>query len=143
MNVDVNVDVNINYIEMGLIPRAIAATPRPNMAPTQTPILRRVHSRRHSGQLEIVRLVERCAARWPTKAQRNALETMANNQRTVPPMTGTPKSGNVGIATIAKMNPGIPRMALVEPMSSKAAKIPIAAEIATARYGPNLRTSKR
>ena len=125
------------------MPRAIAATPRPNMAPTQTPILRRVHSRRHSGQLEMVWLVERCAAKRPTNAQSNALETMANNQRTVPPITGTPKSGSVGIATIAKMNPGIPRMALVEPISNKAAKIPIATEIATARYGPNLRTSKR
>jgi hypothetical protein len=58
-------------------------------------------------------------------------------------MTGTPNKGNVGIATIAKMNPGIPRIALDEPKSSKAAKIPMAAEIATARYGPNLRTSRR
>jgi hypothetical protein len=135
--------VKILYNETGLIPSAMAATPRPNIAPTQTPILKRVHSRRHSGQLEIVRLVERCAAKCPMNAQIAALETMANIQRTVPPMTGTPNNGNVGIATIAKMNPGIPRTALSEPMSNKAAKIPITAEIATATYGPHLRTRMR
>ena len=135
--------MNVNYTETGLMPRAIAATPRPNIAPTQTPTLRRVHSRRHSGQLEIALIVDRCAARCPTKAHRTALEMIANNQRTVPPMTGTPNKGSVGIAMIAKMNPGIPRIALDEPISSKAAKIPMTTEIATARYGPNLRTSKR
>ena len=135
--------MNRDYIEMGLIPSAIAATARPNIAPTQTPTLRRVHSRRHSGQLEMVRIVDRCAAMWPTNAQSNPLETIANSQRTVPPMTGTPNKGNVGIATMAKINPGIPRIALVEPIKSSAERIPIAAEIATARYGPNLRTSKR
>ena len=131
------------YIETGLMPSAIAATPRPNIAPAQTPRLNRVHSRRHSGQLEIVRLVERCAARWPMNAQTAALETMASNQRTVPPMTGTPNSGKVGIATMARINPGIPRTALSEPISNNAATTPIAAEMATAKYGPNLRTSKR
>lgn len=135
--------MKILYNETGLIPSAMAATPRPNIAPTQTPILKRVHSRRHSGQLEIVRLVERCAAKCPMNAQIAALETMANIQRTVPPMTGTPNNGNVGIATIAKMNPGIPRTALSEPMSNKAAKIPMTAEMATATYGPHLRTRMR
>lgn len=76
-------------------------------------------------------------------AQTAALEAMASNQRTVPPMTGTPNSGKVGIATIASIKPGIPRSALVEPMSNSAATIPTAAEMATAKYGPNLRTSKR
>ena len=131
------------YIETGFMPSAIAVTARPNIAPAQTPILNRVHSRRHSGQLEIERLVERCAARWPMNAQIAALETMANNQRTVPPMTGTPNSGNVGIATMARINPGIPRTALSEPTSNSAATSQIAAEMATAKYGPNLRTSKR
>ena len=76
-------------------------------------------------------------------AQIAALETMASSQRTVPPMTGTPNSGKVGIATMARINPGIPRNALSEPISNNAATIPIAAEMATAKYGPNLRTSKR
>lgn len=49
-------------MERGLMPRAIAATPNPNIEPIQTPILRRVHSRRHSGQLEATRIVERWAA---------------------------------------------------------------------------------
>lgn len=131
------------YIDRGLMPSAMAATPRPTIAPTQTPILKRVHSRRHSGQLEIVRLVERCAARCPMNAQIAALETMANNQRTLPPMTGTPNNGKVGMATMAKINPGIPRTALSEPINNAAAMIPMAAEMATATYGPHLRTRLR
>jgi hypothetical protein len=58
-------------------------------------------------------------------------------------MTGTPNNGNVGMAMIAKMKPGTPRMALVEPISNAAAKSPITAAIATARYGPKARMSKR
>jgi hypothetical protein len=58
-------------------------------------------------------------------------------------MTGTPNNGNVGIAMIARMKPGTPRTALVDPISSAAEKSPITADIATARYGPKARMSKR
>jgi hypothetical protein len=44
---------------------------------------------------------------------------------------------------IAKMKPGTPRIALVDPKSSAAEKSPITAAIATARYGPKARMSKR
>lgn len=96
----------------------------PTSAPTQTPIASRNHSRRHSFQLVITRLVERRAAITPSAAHTTALVAMATSQRKAPPITGIPVSGSVGNAMIARTKPGMPRHADPEPMRSKADTIP-------------------
>ena len=96
----------------------------PTNAPTQTPIASRNHSRRHSFQLVITRLVERRAAITPSAAHTTALVTMATSQRNAPPITGIPVSGRVGNAMIASTNPGMPRHADPDPMRSNADTIP-------------------
>ena len=83
------------------------------------------------------------AARRPTKYQTTPLVTRASTQRVEPPITGTPKSGRVGTAAIARTKPGIPRRAEFDPTSSRADRAPITDAIATAVRAPHDRTIDR
>lgn len=121
----------------------VAATPNPTSAPTHTPTDRRTYSRRHSGQLVTTRLVERRDANVPMPYQRARLETIANTQRAVPPITGTPKSGSVGREATARMNPGAPRHADSLPTNNIAATRPNARAMPIGTNGPRRRTRCR
>ena len=92
----------------------------PTSEPIHAPTARRIHSRRHSGQLATARLDERRAATAPITNHTAALDPMATNHRSPPPMTGIPVIGKVGRATTARTNPGTPRHAESEPTSKTA-----------------------
>lgn len=107
------------------------------------PMAIRAHSRRHSGQLVMGRLVDRMAASRPTKYHITPLVMSASAHRVVPPITGTPNRVSVGTAAIANTNPGIPRRAELDPTRSNAANTPMPAAIAIAMSGPQPSTIER
>ena len=121
----------------------VAARPSPTSEPAQMPIAIRAHSRRHSGQLVMGRLVERIAASRPTKYHITPLVRSASIHRVVPPITGTPNSVSVGTAAMANTKPGMPRTAEFDPTSNRAATAPMPVAMPMARSGPHARTIER
>lgn len=120
----------------------IAAITNPTKAPIHTPTARRSHSRRHSGQPAMARLVDRRAARMPNPAHRAALVRIVASHLVDPVAIGNPKKARVGHDKTARTKPAIPRTEDCEPHNTRRLARPNTVIGTSAAPAPNVLTAR-